>query len=84
VEGRGGGRGGGREEGRGILRLFPPPFHTTTFVQQIHSMDKNKKNPPVLRIRVGSGFNQVSTSGSGSRREKITHKKWKKLRNFMF
>jgi hypothetical protein len=27
---------------------------------------------PVFRIRIGSGFNQVS--GSGSRREKMTHK----------
>jgi hypothetical protein len=30
------------------------------------------------------GFNQVRGSGSGSRRAKITHKKRKKKRNFMF
>ncbi len=57
------GTGGRGVEGRGILRLFPPPFPTTTFVQQIHSMDKNKQNPPVLRIRIE--FSQVSRSGSG-------------------
>jgi hypothetical protein len=32
----------------------------------------------------GSGFNQVSGSGYGSRRAKMTHKFRKKLRNFMF
>jgi hypothetical protein len=35
-------------------------------------------------IRIGSGFNQVSGSGSGFRRAKMTHKNRKKLRNFMF
>jgi hypothetical protein len=39
-----------------------------------------------VRIRIGSGFNQVreSESGSGSRRAKMTHKSRKKFRNFMF
>ncbi len=40
-----------------------------------------------IRIRIGSGVNQVSgfrfDSGSGSRRIKITHKNRKKLWNFM-
>jgi hypothetical protein len=35
-----------------------------------------------FRIRIGSGFDQVS--GSGSRRAKMTHKSRQKLRNFMF
>jgi hypothetical protein len=34
----------------------------------------------VFRIRIGSGFNQVS----GSRRAKMTHKIRENLRNFMF
>ncbi len=34
-----------------------------------------------IRIRIGSGFNRVSESGSGSRRAKMTHKSRKKLRN---
>ncbi len=33
---------------------------------------------------IESEFNQVSGSGSGSRRANITHKNRKKLRNFMF
>ncbi len=37
-----------------------------------------------IRIRIGSGFNQVTGSGSGSRRAKMTHKSRKKFRNFMF
>jgi hypothetical protein len=36
----------------------------------------------LFRIRIGSGFNQVS--GSESRRAKMTHKSRKKLRQFMF
>ncbi len=36
-----------------------------------------------IRIRIGSGFNQVSESGSGYRRAKMTHKNRKKVRNFM-
>jgi hypothetical protein len=35
-----------------------------------------------FRIRIGSGFNQVS--GSGSRRAKIINKSKKKLRKLMF
>jgi hypothetical protein len=35
-----------------------------------------------VRIRIGSGFNQVS--GSGYTRAKMTHKDSKKLKNFMF
>jgi hypothetical protein len=40
--------------------------------------------PPVFRIRIwtGSGFNQVSGSGSGSRRAKMTHKNRKKVKKF--
>jgi hypothetical protein len=40
-----------------------------------------------IRIRIGSGINQVngSVSGPGSRRAKITHtNREKKLRNYMF
>jgi hypothetical protein len=36
----------------------------------------------VLRIRIGSGFHQVSGFGSGSRRKKSRKNKIKKLRNF--
>jgi hypothetical protein len=35
-----------------------------------------------LRIRIGSGFNRVS--GSGSRRAKMTHTKVEKILKFMF
>jgi hypothetical protein len=35
-----------------------------------------------LRIRIGSGFNLVS--GSGSRRAKMTHKRRKNFSKFMF
>jgi hypothetical protein len=48
---------------------------------------EKKENQSVFRIRIGSGFDQVSGSGSGSRRAKMTHKNRKnskKLRNFMF
>ncbi len=37
-----------------------------------------------IRIWIGSGFNQVSRSGFGSRRAKMNHKSGQKLRNFMF
>jgi hypothetical protein len=39
------------------------------------------------RIRIGSGFNWIwiqSVSESGSRQAKFSHKKGKKLRNFVF
>jgi hypothetical protein len=40
----------------------------------------------VFRIRIGSRFNQVSGSGTGSRRAKMTHDHEDriKLRKFMF
>jgi hypothetical protein len=38
----------------------------------------------VLWIRIGSVFNRVPRSGSGSGRAKITHKNKKKLINFSF
>ncbi len=38
----------------------------------------------VFRIRMGSGFNKVSGSGSGSRRAKITPESRRRLRNIMF
>jgi hypothetical protein len=44
--------------------------------------DNLKKS--VLRIWIGSGFNQVSGSGSIFRRAKIPTKVRKKLRNIMF
>ncbi len=37
-----------------------------------------------IRIRIRSGFNQVSGSGSGFGREKMSYKNWKKFRNSMF
>jgi hypothetical protein len=33
-----------------------------------------QKTPILIRIRIGSGFNQVSGSGSGFRRAKMTNK----------
>jgi hypothetical protein len=36
------------------------------------------------RIQIGSGFNQVSGSVSGSRSAQMTHKNRKKIRNFVF
>ncbi len=53
---------------------------------QLYSLAETPQPPPGLwiRIRTGSGFNRVSGSGSGSRREKMTHKSWQKFRNFMF
>ncbi len=39
---------------------------------------------PGLRIRIGSGFNRFSGSGSGSRRAKITHISRKNILKFMF
>jgi hypothetical protein len=38
----------------------------------------------LVRIRIGSGFYQVSESGSGSRKAKKTHKNRKKFRNSKF
>jgi hypothetical protein len=43
--------------------------------------------PANLCINMGSSVSdpdQVSGTGSGSRRAKMTNKNWKKLRNFMF
>jgi hypothetical protein len=38
---------------------------------------------PVFRIRIGSRFNQVRGSGSGSRRAKMTHKNGRGRRSTM-
>jgi hypothetical protein len=55
------------------------------FVEEIHEHSSqdftSAEFPTVFRIRIGSGFNKVS--GSGSRRAKLAHKNRKKLRNFM-
>ncbi len=48
----------------------------------IYPFMKKKKIVFRIRIQIGSGFNQVS--GSGSRRAKLTHKSRKIFRNFMF
>ncbi len=58
-------------------------FVNMTFANSIPGQKKWKPYT-VFRIRIGSGFNQVSGSVSGSRREKMTHKNIKILGNFIF
>jgi hypothetical protein len=43
--------------------------------QRIDALLLEEDDPEAgLRIRIGSGFNRVNGSGSGSRRAKMTHK----------
>ncbi len=55
----------------------------------LHS-HQTRPSPPRVQLPAperqccGSGFNQVSGSGSGSRRAKMTQKSWKNVKNFMF
>ncbi len=67
-------------------RLYCTIFYMSLFVQvrylyntfmRRHKMQRSATTP-VLRIRIGSGFNGVP--GSGSRRAKMTHKSRKKLK----
>ncbi len=46
-----------------------------------HSLKTSVSDP---EIRIGSGLNQLSRSGSGSRRAEMTQKNRKKIKNFMF
>jgi hypothetical protein len=64
--------------------------HKVLFVTEEEEEEEHHDSRPgavvhlVFRIRIGSRFNPVSGSASGSRRAKMTYKNRKKIKNVIF
>jgi hypothetical protein len=79
-----------------IIRIYLEIHTGNSYTSRTCTLQIRKKfysvsdlDPDWIRIQTGSGFNQISGSVSRSgfgilRRAHMTHKRRKKLRNFMF